>query len=65
MTFFNAPPSSRPASEKDILGQDLAHFSEEELAERIDRLRDEINRVIEEQEKRRGAHKAAEAFFKT
>jgi uncharacterized small protein (DUF1192 family) len=47
------------------LGQDLSLLSEDDLAERIDLLRREIERVEAEIGKRRSVKAAADSFFKS
>jgi uncharacterized small protein (DUF1192 family) len=47
------------------IGCDLSSLSEHELAERVELLRAEIDRIEEERRRKAASREAASAFFKT
>ncbi len=59
---FDDLPQATPR--KHVVGEDLATFSVAELDERIDQLREEIDRLEEAKARKLASRSAADGFFK-
>ena len=64
MSLFDEDVPKKPGTDTITVGKDLSTLSETDLAERIEALRDEINRTQGELEQRGNIRDAANSLFR-